>query len=589
VSQLTNSKSVVLLMTMKKDFLAMSVALAMGASITAKAGSIDPELAEVLANSAPDDTVAVIIDMADKVDVKDLRKADAQGRADLVRGLKSKAAAAQQPLNALLAKNGITNPKQLWMINSLAVEMPVQLVPEVAAAIQVDTVRLDRQITLDAGGPGSPGTPEWNIATINADTVWAQGVTGEGIVVGSMDTGVDALHPDLATRWRGGNNSWFDAHGQYSEPHDANGHGTQTTSLMVGGDASGNSIGMAPGAQWIAAKIFDDAGNSTASAIHAGFQWMLDPDGNPNTDDAANVVNNSWNILSTLNQCDTEFEADILTLRAAGIAVVFSAGNSGSADSTSLSPANNAGSLAVGAVDEFLAAGYFSSRGPSACDGGLYPQLIAPGVNVKTADLTFGGIFPNSYAYNNGTSYSAAHVAGALALLQSAFPGSSLQQRETALEQTATDLGDTGADNTYGYGMINVIAAYDALANTNPGPVDVDGDGVTSDQDCNDNDSSIYPGATEIKFDGVDQDCNGYDLTITITNASYTSKRDTLSVEATSDLGKDAALTLVGYGDMKWSNRKGVWSASVRNAGGDPGTVTVEGVEGAEIVSTSSK
>jgi len=576
-------------MMMRKNILAMSVALAMGTSITAKAGSIDPELVEVLANSAPDDTIAVIIDMADKFDIKVIRKADAQGRAVLVRGLKSQAAAAQQPINAILAKNGIANPRQLWMINALAVEVPVQLVPELAAAVQVDTVRLDRQITLDAGAPGSPSAAEWNIATVNADVLWSLGVTGEGIVVGSMDTGVDALHPDLATRWRGGNNSWLDTYGQYNEPHDANGHGTQTTSLMVGGDSSGNSIGMAPGAQWIAAKIFDDAGNSTASAIHAGFQWMLDPDANPNTDDAANVVNNSWNILTTLNQCDTEFEADIQTLRAAGIAVVFSAGNSGSADSTSLSPANNDGSLAVGAVDEFLAAGYFSSRGPSACNGGLYPQLTAPGVNVRTADLTFGGIFPNSYAYNNGTSYSAAHVAGALALLQSAFPGSSLQERETALEQTATDLGDTDADNTYGYGMINVIAAYDALANSNPGPVDADGDGVTSDQDCNDNDASIYPGATEIKFDGVDQDCNGYDLTITITNASYTSKRDTLSVEATSDLGKDAALTLVGYGDMKWSNRKGVWSASVRNAGGDPGTVTVEGVEGAEIVSTSSK
>ncbi|WP_455209183.1 S8 family serine peptidase [Kaarinaea lacus] len=575
-------------MQIKRKLLTYSVAAGLGISANAVAGTVDPELAQLLSISAPDDSIAIIVEMADKFDIKVIRKSGAQGRAELVRGLKGKAAAAQQPINALLARNGIASPKQLWMINALAVQVPAQLVPELAAAIQVDTVRLDKQITLDAGTPGSPSTAEWNITAVNADAVWSLGVTGEGVVVGSMDTGVDALHPDLATRWRGGNNSWFDAHGQHSEPYDANGHGTQTTSLMVGGDNSGNTIGMAPGAQWIAAKIFDDTGNSTTSAIHAGFQWMLDPDNNPSTDDAANVVNNSWNILSTLNQCDTEFQADIQALRAAGIAVVFSAGNNGSASSTSLSPANNAGSLAVGAVDEFMAAGYFSSRGPSACDGGLYPQLSAPGVNVRTADKTFGGVVLNSYSYNNGTSYSAAHVAGALALLQSGFPGSSLQQRESALQQTATDLGDTGADSTFGYGVIDVVAAYDTLANSNPGPVDADGDGVTADQDCNDNNASIYPGATEIKFDGVDQDCNGYDLTITITKATYTSKRDTLSVEATSDLGKDAALTLSGYGDLKWSSKKGVWSTSIRNAGGDPGAVTVTGVEGSESVSTSN-
>ncbi len=555
----------------------------------AYAGTVDPELARLLAVSAPDSNVAIIIGMADKFDVKSLKLSGSQRRAELVRGLQGKAAAAQQPVNALLMRNGIANSKQLWLINALAVQVPVQLAPELAAAIQVDTVRLDRQITLEAGVPGTLAAAEWNINAVNADAVWTQGVAGEGIVVGTMDTGVDALHPDLAPRWRGGNNSWFDPHGEHTTPYDANGHGTQTTSLIVGGDASGNTIGMAPAAYWIAAKIFDDADNSTVSAIHAGFQWMLDPDNNPDTDDAADVVNNSWNILSTLNQCDTEFQADIETLRAAGVAVVFAAGNNGSASSTSLSPANNTGSLAIGAVDEFLTAGYFSSRGPSACDGGLYPQLSAPGVNIRTADLTFGGIFLNSYAYNNGTSYSAAHVAGALALLQSGFPDSTLKQRESALLQTAIDLGDAGADHIYGYGMMDVAAAYDVLVNNNPGPVDADGDGVTTDLDCNDSDASIYPGATEIKFDGVDQDCNGYDLTIDITKAVYKSRRGILSVVATSSLGSAAALALSGYGNMQWNNRKNFWSISVRNVGSNPGTVTVAGVEGSESAATLLK
>ena len=72
------------------------------------------------------------------------------------------------------------------------------------------------------------------------------------------------------------------------------GHGTRTMGVMVGRDAGGSGVGVAPDAQWIAVKIFDDAGSATVAGIHAGFQWLLDPDGNPATADAPHVVNNSW-------------------------------------------------------------------------------------------------------------------------------------------------------------------------------------------------------------------------------------------------------------------------------------------------------
>ena len=129
-----------------------------------------------------------------------------------------------------------------------------------------------------------------------------------------------------------------------------NGHGTSAMGLIVGGAASGSAIGMAPGATWIAAKIFNDSGTGTMSAIHLAYQWMLDPDGNPATADAPNVVNNSWTLATP--GCSTEFEPDLAALVAAGITPVFAAGNFGPGTSTDASPANNPDAFAVGATDD---------------------------------------------------------------------------------------------------------------------------------------------------------------------------------------------------------------------------------------------
>ena len=285
-------------------------------------------------------------------------------------------------------------------------------------------------------------------------------------MVATLDSGVDLQHADLGSRWRGGANSWFDPYGEHSAPHDASGHGTQVMGILVGGDASGSSIGMAPGAQWIAARIFDDAGSGTLSGVHAAFQWMLDPDGDPSVDDVPDVVNASWTLLGTVGACNTEFEADINLLRAGDINVVFAGGNFGPGADTSVSPANNAGSLSVGAVDDFQTIASFSSRGPSACSGGLFPQVSAPGADVSTADLTLGGLIPDATLAVSGTSFAAPHVAGALALLRGAFPSASQADVETAILTSAVDLGESGPDDEYGWGLLDVFAAYVSMAST---------------------------------------------------------------------------------------------------------------------------
>jgi bacillopeptidase F len=232
----------------------------------------------------------------------------------------------------------------------------------------------------------------------------------------------------LRRSWRGGTNSWFDPHGEQPTPYDALGHGTQAMGVMVG--AAGT--GVAPQARWIAARLFNGAGRASMSDIHLAFQWLLDPDGDPATLDAPDVVNASWALNGRSGgSCIMEFSEDIQTLRSAGIAVVFAAGNDGPMPATSNSPGNNPGVLSVGAVDIDWQLARQTSRGPSSCDGGVFPRLLAPGVNIRSTDLSHGG--QASFTTVSGSSLAAPHASGVLALLAGAFPGASVAELEAAL------------------------------------------------------------------------------------------------------------------------------------------------------------
>ena len=441
-------------------------------------GRISAEIYQKLNTIVPGERLAVIVILASQTDPRSLAaslKTVPAGRrsAELETVLQAKTARDQAGLLSRLAQLEVQGQVDkivpFWIFNGISVTAPSEVIQELAARPEVASIVPDKeyQIQPDSSAIFSPTLPaaNTNISLINAPALWKLGFTGQGVVVANLDTGVDATHPDLASRYRGGKKSWFDPYGQHSTPTDmagsATGHGTATMSLMVGGNASGNDIGVAPGAQWIAAKVFNDKGTATTTAIHQAFQWVLNPNKSASNPGAPQVVSSSWGNLST--GCDLSFQPDIQALLAAGILPVFSAGNFGPGVSTGTSPANFPEAFAVGAISNSSFVAGFSSRGPDPCGRtapAVFPMVVAPGVNILVAAPS------GKYAAYNGTSFSAPETAGVLALLLSAFPNLSSAAQAKALISTAVDLGAiVGPDNDYGYGRIDALAAYNSLKN----------------------------------------------------------------------------------------------------------------------------
>ena len=288
-----------------------------------------------------------------------------------------------------------------------------------------------------------PPEHDWNLTLIGADRVWNElGARGAGIVIGESDSGVQADHPELADSYRGrasgSDYNWFDPWSSTREPIDYGGHGTHTTGTVLG-----NTVGVAPDAEWFAcANLQRNLGNP---ALYLDcMQFMLAPfplGGDPFTDGdatrSANVLNNSWGCPTAHEGCDpASLQPAVDALRAAGIFVVASAGNSGPQCSTVEDPIAIYDSVfSVGAVDRDGALAPFSSTGPVTVDGSgrVKPDIAAPGVAVWSA-------FPGGgYAEFDGTSMAGPHVAGVVALMWSANPAliGDIEQTEAILRATA--------------------------------------------------------------------------------------------------------------------------------------------------------
>ncbi len=322
---------------------------------------------------------------------------------------------------------------------------------------------------------------EPGLAAINAPAMWQMGYTGKARKIYSIDTGVWKDHPAIKRQFLGNYKpiaqAWHGIDAPY--PVDKSGsHGTHTVGTELGLDKNNNdTIGVAFNAYYMVSDPIVTNINDIKPLIDYinVFQFALNPDGDTaTTDDIPDVINNSWGISNSHDTsiCAPSYVSDMFdAIQAAGIANVFSAGNEGPGDTTIGMPQYVVNGLVntftVGALDgnnaNFPIAS-FSSRGPTACPSSgslaIKPEVAAPGVNVRSCVDT------NNYAIYSGTSMAGPHVSGAVLLLKEAFPQVPGEQILLALYYSAIDLGQPGEDNTYGMGMIDVLAAYNYLAQT---------------------------------------------------------------------------------------------------------------------------
>ncbi len=272
-------------------------------------------------------------------------------------------------------------------------------------AIEPDEpIELHTAVTRQAGGDGRI---EWNVEKIRADDVWSgYGTKGEGIVVASIDTGVQWDHPALVGSYQGGaagNHAynWYNPEGgcPSAAPCDVNGHGTHTMGTMVGDDGV-NQVGVAPGVKWIAAKACPSTTCTAASLLLAG-QWMLAPTDasgdNPRPDLAPDVINNSWEGMGY-----SDWYSDVIySWTQAGIFPAFSVGNDGPGCETGSSPGIQLGAYATGAFDVNDVIAPFSSRGSGM--SWYKPDIAGAGVDVRSS-VPGGG-----YGVASGTSMASPH------------------------------------------------------------------------------------------------------------------------------------------------------------------------------------
>ncbi len=353
-------------------------------------------------------------------------------------------------------------------VNGLAADVPVAALPALLGDERVARVTLDYPVRalLDVAAPA-----------VRVDRAWEAGVTGRGVTVAIVDTGVYP-HPDLV-RPRNRLRAFADLVEGRRWPYDDNGHGTHCAGDAVGnGHASGGRYrGPAWEADLVGVKVLGKDGGGAASTVMAGIQWCLDHRDRY----GIRVISLSLGGPASLPYREDPLCQMVERAWEAGIVCCVAAGNAGPDDRTIQSPGIDPKVITVGAMDDRRTAeraddalASFSSRGPTP-EGVTKPDVVAPGVDVislrapnsfldRSARAARHG---DAYALLSGTSMATPIVAGVAALLLQRNPSLTPDQVKAILKETAEDRGYP--PDAQGAGYVDAAAAL-ARALTPPAP-----------------------------------------------------------------------------------------------------------------------
>ncbi len=402
---------------------------------------IEPALAnEMKAEGVEEKEVEVLIRIADS---------EAEGAAGVLATTASRIASERVMMEAAaeeLEKAGAKVEGAYPIGNIIVAKVKVSELEQITKNKKVEMISANREVRAVL----SESVPQ-----IEAQAFWNAGFKGNGVRIAILDTGIDASHPMLAGK--------VVAEKAFTgEDHttDLNGHGTHVAGTAAGTKAAGGGYdGVAPEAVLMNGKVLNDAGSGSTAGIVAGINWAVDPDGNPETDDGADII--SMSLGGAYNYPYDPMSGAIKEAVEAGVLVVVASGNCGACGLCGgykgvTTPGTSPWAFTVGAVDKGNEIACFSGGGVIDAVG-VKPDITAPGVGIKSS-------VPGGYSAYQGTSMATPHVSGAAALLLQKNPALNPGQVIVILENTATDRGTKGKDTSYGTGTLNLSTAFRAKA-----------------------------------------------------------------------------------------------------------------------------
>jgi len=500
---------------------AVLIVLVLSFGLTA-AARIDTDLAQRLAAADnPNQKFAVNFVMKDQAEALSLdpnipNLPKPQRRARVAEVLRDHANATQREVMAYLktqeAAGKVNGLNSIWLVNEVACFATRDVVYEVAARDEVadiyyDLVPIKLDIPKLAPKPAPRDGHEPNLDVTQAPAAWRMGYTGQGIVVGEVDTGIWYTHQDLANHlWSSpayphcgfnyGSHILFPG-GVNPSPNDttdpldyAIGHGTHCAGIVSADGTYGNgthdTMGVAPSAKMLVCPslvYFNSQPGETLleQSMLLGFQFCVSPPRDPLN--GCDVITTSLGMLTSNSPRYANYRFVERNIAAAGVSHAVAAGNEASAQTIRTpgncpppwpNPANNptdtatSAVITVGATDNSDNAASFTSKGPTTIWGStppyndyvyppglMDPDVSAPGVNILS---TFWQ-GDQAYTTMSGTSMATPATAGCIALMLSKNPELSPRKVDSILEMTSHDLGTTGKDNTFGMGRINCSLA----------------------------------------------------------------------------------------------------------------------------------